>query len=38
MEFTCDTVAKKIGQYIVTDGVGDYNGDYNNDYDITSTN
>ena len=31
IEFTCDTVAKKIG-YVITGGLGDYNDDYNNDY------
>ena len=32
IEFTCDTVAKKIG-FAVTGNLGDYNNDYNNDYD-----
>ena len=32
IEFTCDTVAKKIG-LAVTGNLGDYNNDYNNDYD-----
>ena len=33
IEFTCDTVAKKIGRAYVS-GTGDYNNDFNNDYDI----
>lgn len=32
IEFTCDTVAKKIGRGYVLDN-GDYNNDYNNDFD-----
>lgn len=31
VEFTCDTVAKKIG-YAITNNLGDYNDDYNDDY------
>jgi hypothetical protein len=32
IEFTCDTVAKKVGRYI-TAGQPAFNNDYNNDYD-----
>ena len=32
MEFTCDTVAKKIGRGYVLGSLGDYNNDYNNDF------
>lgn len=36
VEFTCDTVAKKVGRGILGLGdYGDFNDDYNNDYDIT---
>ena len=35
IEFTCDTVAKKIAR--TYEVLGDYNDDYNNDYDITET-
>jgi hypothetical protein len=36
VEFTCDTVAKKVGRGIFGLGeYGDFNDDYNNDYDIT---
>ena len=31
VEFTCDTVAKKIG-YAITNNLGDYNDDYNDDF------
>jgi hypothetical protein len=34
IEFTCDTVAKKIGKGYPL--LGDYNNDYNDDYDITN--
>lgn len=34
IEFTCDTVAKKIGKGYPL--LGDYNDDFNNDYDITN--
>ena len=38
IEFTCDTVAKKIGHgYDGIGDMGDFNDDYNNDYDITIT-
>lgn len=37
VEFTCDTVAKKIGRGYVVGNLGDYNDDYNNDYDITNS-
>lgn len=38
MEFTCDTVAKKIGRGYVLGNEGDFNDDFNNDYDITDNN
>lgn len=34
IEFTCDTVAKKIGRGVEV--LGEFNDDYNNDYDITN--
>ena len=34
IEFTCDTVAKKVGKGYPL--LGAYNDDYNNDYDITN--
>jgi hypothetical protein len=34
IEFTCDTVAKKIGRGVEV--LGGFNDDYNNDYDITN--
>lgn len=34
IEFTCDTVAKKIGCGVEV--LGEFNDDYNNDYDITN--
>lgn len=38
VEFTCDTVAKKIAHGYADFGMhGDYNNDYNNDYDIDET-
>lgn len=39
VEFTCDTVAKKIGHGWQNLGtLGDYNNDFNNDFDITNNN
>ena len=36
IEFTCDTVAKKIAHGFVIGEGGDYNDDYNDDYDISN--
>lgn len=39
VEFTCDTVAKKIGHGYQNIGTfGDFNNDFNNDFDITNNN
>lgn len=38
LEFTCDTVAKKVGRGIIRGNLGDFNDDYNNDFDITINN
>ena len=39
VEFTCDTVAKKIGRgYVDLEAGGDFNDDFNNDFDITVNN
>ena len=38
LEFTCDTVAKKVGRGLVLGNLGDFNVDFNNDYDITINN
>lgn len=35
VEFTCDTVCKKIGRAYAIGDLGDFNDDYNNDFDIT---
>ena len=32
IEFTCDTVAKKVGRGYLIGNLGDYNDDFNNDY------
>lgn len=38
LEFTCDTVAKKVGRGLALGNLGDFNVDFNNDYDITINN
>ena len=39
MEFTCETVAKKVGRGYIRLGQGDdFNDDFNNDFDIVETN
>ena len=38
IEFTCETVAKKIGRGYITEDLGDFNDDFNNDFDITDNN
>ena len=38
LEFTCDTVAKKVGRGLTLGTLGDFNDDFNNDYDITINN
>lgn len=38
IEFTCDTVAKKIGRAMPPRNQGDFNNDFNNDFDITINN
>ena len=39
IEFTCDTVAKKIGRgYVDLEAGDDFNDDFNNDFDITVNN
>ena len=38
LEFTCDTVAKKVGRGLTLGTLGDFNVDFNNDYDITINN
>ena len=38
LEYTCDTVAKKVGRGLVLGNLGDFNVDFNNDYDITINN
>ena len=38
IEFTCETVAKKIGRGYIAENLGDFNDDFNNDFDITDNN
>ena len=38
IEFTCETVAKKVGRGYIAENLGDFNDDYNNDFDITDNN
>jgi hypothetical protein len=38
IEFTCDTVAKKIGRAYTLGQDGDFNDDFNNDFDIVDNN
>ena len=38
LEFTCDTVAKKVGRGLVLGDLGDFNDDFNNDFDIVDNN
>ena len=38
LEFTCDTVAKKVGRGYIYGDNGDFNDDFNNDFDINDNN
>jgi hypothetical protein len=38
IEFTCETVAKKVGRGYIAENLGDFNDDFNDDFDITDNN